>query len=123
MVFHTRVTLAEDYGLSQSQIDEYQNNVCCPLVLNGAVFADVYRPQGHILLRNVIPESEVIELRTAVLRAHEALKAEEEDFQKAFRITQNLWEINDVVQAHVLSKRYAGAFVMIRHQPHAHGER
>ncbi|KAI6111774.1 phytanoyl-CoA dioxygenase [Pisolithus croceorrhizus] len=63
---------------------------------------------GHILLRNVIPESEIAELRTAVLRAHEALKAEEEDFQKAFRITQNLWEINDTVRAHVLSKRYAG---------------
>ncbi|KAI6097369.1 phytanoyl-CoA dioxygenase [Pisolithus croceorrhizus] len=89
MVFNTRFALAEDYDLCQSQVDEYQNN-------------------GHILLRNVIPESEIAELRTAVLRAHEALKAEEEDFQKAFRITQNLWEINDTVRAHVLSKRYAG---------------
>ncbi|KAI6097370.1 phytanoyl-CoA dioxygenase [Pisolithus croceorrhizus] len=89
MVFNTRIALAEDYDLCQSQVDEYQNN-------------------GHILLRNVIPKSEIAELRTAVLRTHEALKAEEEDFQKAFRITQNLWEINDTVRAHVLSKRYAG---------------
>ncbi|KAI5996530.1 phytanoyl-CoA dioxygenase [Pisolithus orientalis] len=70
MVFHTRVALAEDYDLSQSQINEYQNN-------------------GHILLRNLS-------------------KPKKKDFQKAFRITQNLWEINDVVRAHVLSKRYAG---------------
>ena len=33
---------------------------------------------------------------------------EEENFQNAFRCTQNLWEVNDVVRAHVLSKRYAG---------------
>ncbi|KAI6035778.1 phytanoyl-CoA dioxygenase [Pisolithus marmoratus] len=80
MVFNTRVALAEDLR---------------PL-------------PGHILLRNVVPESEIAELRTAVLRAHEALKDEEEDFQQAFRITQNLWENDDVVRMHVLSKRYAG---------------
>ncbi|KIK27164.1 hypothetical protein PISMIDRAFT_8385 [Pisolithus microcarpus 441] len=79
MVFNTRFALAEEYDLCESQIDEYQNN-------------------GHILLRNVIPESEIAELRISVLRSHEVLKHEEEDFQKAFRITQNLWEINDTVR-------------------------
>ncbi|KAG6332855.1 hypothetical protein ID866_6231 [Astraeus odoratus] len=88
MVFTTRLALSEDYPLSDGQVDQYQKN-------------------GHILLRNVIPAAELAELRTAVLRAHDALIAEEEDFQKAFRITQNLWEVNDVVRAHVLSKRYA----------------
>lgn len=43
-----------------------------------------------------------------MLQAHQALIDEEENFQKAFRCTQNLWEVNDVVRVHVLSKRYAG---------------
>ena len=43
-----------------------------------------------------------------MLQAHQALIDEEEDFQKAFRCTQNLWEVNNVVRLHVLSRRYAG---------------
>ncbi|KAL4063342.1 hypothetical protein V8B97DRAFT_2061576 [Scleroderma yunnanense] len=89
MVVNVRATLAEEYILSQTEATKYQKD-------------------GHILLKNVVPASEIDELRTAVLKAHQALIAEEEDFQKAFRITQNLWEVNDVVRAHVLSKRYAG---------------
>lgn len=74
----------------------------------------MFHTKGHILLRNVIPASEIAEFRTAVLRSHDALLTEEDrrpamtTYDKAFRLTENLWEINDVVRAHVLSKRYAG---------------
>lgn len=30
-------------------------------------------------------------------------------YDKAFRVTENLWETDDIVRAHVLSKRYAGS--------------
>ncbi|KDR74726.1 hypothetical protein GALMADRAFT_141073 [Galerina marginata CBS 339.88] len=87
--------LSEDYPLSQRQIDEYQKN-------------------GHILLYNVVPPAQVAGLRAAVLKTHNSLLTEEgrrpamTTYDKAFRLTENLWEVNDVVKAHVLSKRYAG---------------
>ncbi|KAF9220089.1 PhyH-domain-containing protein [Gyrodon lividus] len=95
MVFNTNFQQLEEYPVTQAQIDEYQNN-------------------GHILLRNVIPAHEIAEFRTAVLRSHDALLTPEDrlpamsTYDKAFRLTENLWEINDVVRAHVLSQRYAG---------------
>ncbi|KAH7883137.1 phytanoyl-CoA dioxygenase [Phlebopus sp. FC_14] len=95
MVFNTNFPLLEEYPLSQSVIDEYQEN-------------------GHVLLRNVIPASEIPEFRNVVLRSHDALLTDEDrrpamtTYDKAFRLTENLWEINDLVRAHVLSKRYAG---------------
>lgn len=73
-----------------------------------------YYPQGHILLRNVVPAETLPKFRQAVINAHEALMTEEDRatpetrYDKAFRITENLWETDDTVRAHVLSKRYAG---------------
>ncbi|KIM54501.1 hypothetical protein SCLCIDRAFT_31028 [Scleroderma citrinum Foug A] len=89
MVVNIQAPLAEDYPLTQADIAQYQKD-------------------GHILLKKVVPPSEIDELRTVVLQAHQALIDEEEDFQKAFRCTQNLWEVNNVVRLHVLSRRYAG---------------
>lgn len=70
--------------------------------------------QGHILLRDVVPEDSLPSFRNSVVKAHEGLMTDEDKqqpvtrYDKAFRITENLWESDDIVRAHVLSKRYAG---------------
>lgn len=86
--------LSEEYVLTREQIKDYQEN-------------------GHILLRNLVSEEEIIRYRKEILEAvvkynTEKRKLKDRDtYGKAFLQVFNLWQKSEAVKKFVLSKRFA----------------
>ncbi|KIM52041.1 hypothetical protein SCLCIDRAFT_32975 [Scleroderma citrinum Foug A] len=102
MVVNIQAPLAEDYPLTQAAIAQY----------------------GHILLNNVVPPSEIDELRTVVLQAHQALIDEEENIQKAFHCSmpESLQNYSAVVMCKFTMISPSSGMVKARvHQRHQDG--
>jgi hypothetical protein len=61
-----------------------------------------------------VPKALLADFRKAILDTHEALLTPEDrlpastTYDKAFRLTENLWMLNDLIKTHVLSQRYSG---------------
>lgn len=67
----------------------------------------------------MVPKALLADFRRAILDSHEALLTPEDrlpaltTYDKAFRLTENLWMVSDVLKTHVLSQRYAGKAQLI----------
>lgn len=112
---------SSQYLLSSDDVQLYQSKVSI-----GATCADIYFSnraklthafpslQGHVLLRNLFTPEEVALIRKETVDTHRRLAEELEaitgdltTYDKAFSLTENLWQHSDLLRSVVLSKRVA----------------
>lgn len=90
----TLLDLSSEYALTQSQVSDYQRN-------------------GHIFLKGLASQHEVLFYREAILDAVKKLNTEKrkledrDTYGKAFLQIYNLWRQNEMLRTFVLSKRFA----------------